>query len=83
LKEFTFRDGTRVKQGDWVSIPVGPMLRDERLYPQPDEFNGFRYTSKLMQDETNTVRQPEGPSKFTDINEKWQVWGVGKITWYV
>jgi cytochrome P450 len=63
-----------VRKGDGVSIPLGPMLRDNAVFPNPDVFDGFRF-AKLH------TKQPEGPTKFTDVNEKWQVWGVGKITW--
>jgi cytochrome P450 len=63
-----------VRKGEGVSIPLGAMLRDQALYPHPDVFDGFRFTKQHS-------KQPEGPSRFTDINEQWQVWGVGKITW--
>ncbi|KAH8722687.1 cytochrome P450 [Phaeosphaeriaceae sp. PMI808] len=79
LQDFTFTDGTKVNKGDWVAAALGPMLRDSRLYPRPDEFDGFRFADSSQVDRVSNA-QPEGPSKFTDINEKWQVWGTGKIT---
>ncbi|OCL06345.1 cytochrome P450 [Glonium stellatum] len=79
LKRFTFSDGTRLEKGDWTCIPVGAMLKDDTLYPQPDEFNGFRFADPKLFGETKSV-QPEGPSKFTDVLDNWQVWGTGKMT---
>ena len=79
LQDFSFADGTKVRKGDWVAAALGPMLRDSSLYPCPDKFDGFRFADP-SHIERIAVTQPEGPSKFTDINEKWQVWGTGKIT---
>lgn len=84
LKDFTFSDGTRVAKGEWVGIPVGPMLRDPSMYPQPDVFDGFRFVDQeILERLGKTSIQPEGPSKFTDVSETWHVWGTGKLTWYV
>ncbi|OAQ59556.1 cytochrome P450 [Pochonia chlamydosporia 170] len=79
LKDFTFSDGTRVAKGEWVGIPVGPMLRDPTKYPEPDMFDGFRFADPSLLGRGAST-QPEGPSNFTDINEKWHVWGTGKLT---
>ncbi|KAJ8063629.1 hypothetical protein OCU04_007497 [Sclerotinia nivalis] len=78
LKDFTFFDGTHVKKGDWVCVPVGAMLSDAENYPQPDVFGGFRFADPKIFGKEQSI-QPEGPSKFTDISDKWQVWGTGKI----
>ncbi|KAK4197156.1 Ent-kaurene oxidase [Triangularia verruculosa] len=80
LKDFTFSDGTIVSKGEWVGIPVGPMLRDETKYPRPDLFDGFRFADPAVVGRESSVVQPEGPSKFTDISETWHVWGTGKLT---
>ncbi|KAF2488553.1 cytochrome P450, partial [Lophium mytilinum] len=79
LKDFTFSNGTHVEKGNWICIPVGPMLRDASYYPQPDTFNGFRFASPELVGGAPSI-QPEGPSKFTDISDTWQVWGTGRIT---
>ncbi|KXX76907.1 Ent-kaurene oxidase [Madurella mycetomatis] len=79
LKDFTFSDGTRVARGEWVGIPVGPMLRDPTKYPQPDVFDGFRFADPKIVGRESSI-QAEGPSKFTDISETWHVWGTGKLT---
>ncbi|KAF2114936.1 cytochrome P450 [Lophiotrema nucula] len=79
LKDFTFSDGTFVRKGEWVCVPLGPMLKDDALYPYADQFDGFRFAAHRTAGD-DTHKQPEGPSKFTDISENWQVWGTGKIT---
>ncbi|ROT37819.1 cytochrome P450 [Sodiomyces alkalinus F11] len=81
LKDFIFSDGTRVAKGEWVGIPIGPMLRDASMYPQPDVFDGFRFVDpKILRGLGQKSTQPEGPSKFTDVSETWHVWGTGKLT---
>lgn len=82
MKDFIFSDGTRVAKGEWVGIPVGPMLRDASKYPQPEVFDAFRFVDPTKLGRDHSV-QPEGPSKFTDVSETWHVWGTGKLTWYV
>ncbi|KAI4865980.1 cytochrome P450 [Hypoxylon rubiginosum] len=79
LKDFIFSDGTRVAKGEWVGIPVGPMLRDASKYPQPEVFDAFRFVDPTKLGRDHSV-QPEGPSKFTDVSETWHVWGTGKLT---
>ncbi|KAI1657940.1 cytochrome P450 [Daldinia decipiens] len=79
LKGFTFSDGTHVPKGEWVGIPVGPMLQDASKYPQPEVFDGFRFASPKLTGREHS-RQPEGPSNFTDVSETWHVWGTGKLT---
>lgn len=58
------------------------MLRDATKYPQPDMFDAFRFADPSLLGRDSSL-QPEGSTKFTDINEKWHVWGTGKLTWYV
>ncbi|KAK8127859.1 cytochrome P450 [Apiospora sp. TS-2023a] len=69
----------RVAKGEWVGIPVGPMLRDGSMYPQPDVFDPFRFMDPKLLHRPSSV-QPEGPSKFTDISDTWHVWGTGRLT---
>ncbi|KAK8085466.1 hypothetical protein PG997_006737 [Apiospora hydei] len=79
LRDFTFSDGTQVAKGEWVGIPVGPMLRDASMYPHPDVFDPFRFIDSKLRRGTTCI-QPDGPSKFTDVSDTWHVWGTGKLT---
>lgn len=81
LKDFYFSDGTHVAKGEWAGIPVGPIMRDPSKFPQPDVFDAFRFVDpRLLGKESS--RQPDGPSKFTDVSDSWFTWGTGKLTWY-
>lgn len=79
MQDFTFSDGTVLKKGEWVAAALGPMLQDNSLYPKSKVFDGFRFADPKYTEATDCV-QPEGPSKFTDVSEKYQIWGTGKIT---
>ena len=79
MRDFTFADGATIKKGDWVAAALGPMLQDSSYYPRPNQFDGFRFADPKYTEAEESI-QPEGPTKFTDISEKYQVWGTGKIT---
>ncbi|KAL8882712.1 MAG: hypothetical protein Q9198_000331 [Flavoplaca austrocitrina] len=71
LEPFTYSDGTHVRKGDWTCMPLRSMLRDKKLFPNPDSFNGFRFVDGSV--------QPEGPSKATDVTYKWSMWGNKRL----
>ncbi|KAH9993110.1 cytochrome P450 [Russula vinacea] len=54
LRPFTFSNGVTVPAGTLVSIPASTTHTDERIYPNPDEFDGFRF-SKLRESEGDTT----------------------------
>lgn len=97
MKPFTFSDGTVVNIGDCISTPVKPVMQNPLHYPSPQQFSGFRFASHEALDKLNTPPLENGgkewvdndaprqkaPSKMTDIDENWHVFGVGKISWYV
>jgi hypothetical protein len=59
------------------------MLSDANFFPDPSNFNGFRFVSpEKMPDQLQTASQPEGPSKLTDISPHYHNWGIGQIVWY-
>jgi hypothetical protein len=43
LRPFTFSNGVTVPAGTIVSIPASATHTDERIYPNADEFDGFRF----------------------------------------
>ena len=87
---FTFSDGTRLNQGDWAVTPLLAINKLPEYYPQPGQFNGFRFVSKEVLDSINcshdskntAVLQSEAqqakPSKLTDIDPTWLMFGIGK-----
>ncbi|KAI9509455.1 cytochrome P450 [Russula earlei] len=54
LRPFTFSNGVTLPAGTLVSLPVGPVHRDEGIYPNAEEFDGFRF-SKLRDSEGDAV----------------------------
>lgn len=88
MKPFTFSDGTRVNIGDCISTPVKPIMQNPAFYPAPQQFSGFRFAPQEALDKlgpTSLADAPRqrAPSKMTDIDENWHVFGAGKISWYV
>jgi len=84
-------DGTQLAVGDWISTPVKALAQSPEFYPSPLEFHGFRFAAEdalaaLVANEkevlVTTCRQPES-SKLVDIEQSWQVWGFGRMAWYV
>lgn len=84
LKSFTLSDGTAVRPGEWACTPVRSIMQSPEYFPDPLEFRGFRFAE---QRETGTIdskgvdfRQPS-PSKLTDADHPWHVWGTGRMAW--
>ena len=82
-------DGTSLDVGDWACTPSGAMARNPDDYPEPLKFNGFRFVEQQLlldygiPDYSQRRLQASRPSKFTDTHGNWQVWGTGRMTWYV
>lgn len=84
LQPFTFSDGSKLSIGDWACTPVRAIMQDPAHYPSPLEFNGFRFVDTELLDKATkigSVSQPT-PSKLTDANNTWHVWGTGRMVWY-
>ncbi|KAI0114415.1 cytochrome P450 [Nemania sp. FL0031] len=80
LKDFAFADGTRVKKGDWACVPAKAILQDERYFPSATNFQGFRFAPpEKVASKIQTVYQPEGPSRYSDLSENYHAWGIGGI----
>ena len=73
LKPFTFLStGLQVPTGSIVCVPAYAMMQDEISYPDPYTFDGSRFVSR-----TSDMRG----TKYTDITEKFPVWGYGSLAW--
>ncbi|KAI9511438.1 cytochrome P450 [Russula earlei] len=49
LRPFTFSNGTTIPAGTLVAAPLNAIHRDEEIYSDPEEFEGFRF-AKLRED---------------------------------
>jgi cytochrome P450 len=43
LRPFTFSNGVTVPQGTLISVPSSVVHKDKEIYPNPKEFDGFRF----------------------------------------
>ncbi|KAH8897621.1 P450 monooxygenase [Thozetella sp. PMI_491] len=43
LKEYTFSNGLQIPKGSVIFTPNSPLFADERFYPNPEKFDGFRF----------------------------------------
>jgi cytochrome P450 len=77
LRPFTFSNGVTVPPGTIVSIPASCTHTDERIYPNPNEFDGFRF-SKLRKVEGGTAK-----SKYQSVSptSEYLPFGLGRHVW--
>ena len=78
LRSFTFSNGVTVPAGTLVAIPASTTHTDERIYPNPDQFDGFRF-AKLRESEVNTTT-----SKYQTVSSSSEhlAFGLGRHTWW-
>jgi len=43
LRPFTFSNGVTVPAGTRIAVPSAAVHSDEEIYPNPEEFDGFRF----------------------------------------
>lgn len=87
MAPFELSDGTKLNVGDWACTAVRGIMMNPKFYPAPQDFNGFRFASPEAVIEATTtspfkVPQPK-PSKLTDADDTFHVWGTGRMAWYV
>jgi len=76
LKPFTFSNGVTIPAGATVSVPATSTHRDERIYSNANEFDGFRFEKlrKIDQDtKTNRYQSVSASSDFLPF-------GLGRST---
>ena len=77
LRPFTFSNGVTVPAGTLLSIPASAAHTDEESYPNPDEFDGFRF-ARLCESERDTVT-----SRYQAVSTSSEhlAFGLGRYTW--
>jgi hypothetical protein len=89
LKPFTLADGSgHANVGDWFCTPVRAIMTNPAHYPEALQFSGFRFAdpnvvkslSGNTTDKLDRVMQ-EKPSKLTDVDMTYHVWGTGRMAW--
>ena len=77
LRPFTFSNGVTIPAGTLVSVPNSAIHKDERNYPNPDKFDGFRF-SKLRESGGDTAT-----SRYLTVSTSTEhlAFGLGRHTW--
>jgi cytochrome P450 len=77
LRPFTFSNGVTVPTGTLISIAVKATHTDERIFENPNEFDGFRF-AKLHESEGNPVTNRH---QVISTSTKNMNFGLGRHTW--
>ncbi|KAI9434918.1 cytochrome P450 [Lactarius psammicola] len=65
LRPFTFSNGVTVPAGTLVAAPTGAINRDGEIFPNPEEFDGFRF-AKPREGDGNAVAVRQALSTSAD-----------------
>ena len=77
LRPLKLSNGMTIPVGTLVAIPASATHRDEISYPNPDEFDGFRF-AKLREDEGDTMTNRYQAVSTSNENVPY---GLGRHTW--
>ena len=74
LRPFTFSNGVTVPANTVIAAPATAIHTDGENYPNPDEFDGFRFAR---------LREHDGVSEqqITSTSADHLVWGYGRHAW--
>lgn len=84
LEPYTFSDGSHMRRGDWVCVPMMAMMGDRRRYHAPETFDGFRFAraNEMLRQGFPSADVPDkAESRLTDATLEWPIWGVGQMSW--
>jgi cytochrome P450 len=77
LRPFTFSNGVTIPAGTLVAVPASAAHMDERIFPNPEKFDGFRF-AKLRESEGDTAI---GRYQTVSVSSEQLAFGLGKHTW--
>jgi cytochrome P450 len=86
LRPFTFSNGATVPPNTFVALPLNAIDTNEEIYPNPDAFDGFRF-SRLRDGEDEDGR---GDARATSAGSRHQAiatssdhltFGIGRHIW--
>jgi len=66
LRPFTFSNGVTIPAGTLVTIPASAVHTDEKIYPNPDEFDGFRFAELRESEGDSTTSRYQAVSSSTE-----------------
>ena len=76
LRPFTFSNGVTVPAGTIVATATGAVQMDAEIYPNPEEFDGFRF-AKLRERDSDTVTGHQA----TSTSAEHLSFGYGRHAW--
>jgi cytochrome P450 len=74
LHPFTFSNGVTVPAGTVIAAPAAAVHTDGEIYPNPNEFDGFRF-AKLRECDGVTGQQ------ITSTSADYLIFGYGRHAW--
>ena len=78
LKPFTFSDGTHLPVGATVGVAATSTHYNEKVYPNPNQFDGFRF-SRLRKQEEETAQVSKW--RFVTTSPDYVAFGHGRHAW--
>jgi cytochrome P450 len=76
LKEFRFADGLLLSPGEVIVVPQGIIHMDQKLYSNPHEFDGFRFSRMWEAGEA-------AKNYAVNTSTEFLTFGHGKHSWYI
>jgi cytochrome P450 len=78
LSPFTFSNGVTIPAGTFFGLPVHSIHTDEEIYPNAQEFDGFRFL-KLREKEGDGVLAAR--HQMVTTSAELLVFGLGRHSW--
>ena len=79
LVPFTFSNGVTIPAGTQVSLPGSATHTDEKIYPNPDEFDGFRFAKP--QESEGDASAVTNRRQMISISPEYLTFGLGRHAW--
>ena len=80
-------NGHHVPQGAWLGVPAVSLHHDERFYPNPDEYDPFRFARAVTEPSPTRDAQAGKPSKYQKLqglsttSDIYLAFGYGRHSW--
>jgi cytochrome P450 len=75
MKDFGFSDGLVISPGEILAMDQRGVHMNPKLYPCPDDFDGFRFSRMREEGETSRIYT-------TNTSTEFLTFGHGKHAWY-
>ncbi len=76
MRPFTFSNGVTVPAGTLVAVPTGVINQDGETFPNPEEFDGFRFAKLRERDGPDVARHQALSLSMENLS-----FGYGRHAW--